>query len=394
MTNHNHKTPRIAFAWGTLIAFGLLVIGGGIVSGWPGNAENPQGAMGLLHDHRGILPWLGLGLVLLYYLAISAFSARKRAKGTTVPLFHAPQDLSPAACRYLWRMGFDVRTLATALVSMALKGAVIISEVKGGLGLASTSRNEDALTPGERVVFQSLLQDGPIDRLDRADPARVDHAKSMLQHYLAKKYSRARMKALSWWLAGGAALTLGAWTVSLLPQEDGFIGLMVLAWLVIWSVACGVMALKVWDLLRAAKGDRSRRWRAIWLAGAVALAVFTIPFVAVIFAVLDFTSDMLDYQLIAVSLGCGLLNPAFYLALRSPSAESRAMVDKIEGFRLYLGKVEAPRAARADVLTKGDPNLAYMVALDLEQHWAMRLETALPASDDGDDWPPPDNEAS
>ena len=63
----------------------------------------------------------GLLLVLLYYSVVWFLVGRGPAKSEIVPLYEPPAGLSPAAMRYLVRMGFDDKTFTTAILDMAVK---------------------------------------------------------------------------------------------------------------------------------------------------------------------------------------------------------------------------------------------------------------------------------
>ena len=56
---------------------------------------------------------------------------RDPAKGTIIPLFTPPQDLTPPAVRFVTRMGFDNKAFAAAVVDMGVKGYLRIKEDGG-----------------------------------------------------------------------------------------------------------------------------------------------------------------------------------------------------------------------------------------------------------------------
>src|SRR6185436_12992177 len=65
---------------------------------------------------------LGILAVSFYYLCAWVMVGRDPERGTIVPLFKPPEDLSPAAVRYLARMGYDRQCLTAALINLAVKG--------------------------------------------------------------------------------------------------------------------------------------------------------------------------------------------------------------------------------------------------------------------------------
>ena len=62
--------------------------------------------------------WLCWAIIFSVWLRVG----RDPAKGTIIPLFEPPKGFSPAAVRFLMRMGFDAKTFAAAVLDMAVKG--------------------------------------------------------------------------------------------------------------------------------------------------------------------------------------------------------------------------------------------------------------------------------
>ena len=50
------------------------------------------------------------------------------ACGTIVPLYEPPDNMSPAAMRFLERMGFDDKAFTSAIMGLAAKGYLIIEQ--------------------------------------------------------------------------------------------------------------------------------------------------------------------------------------------------------------------------------------------------------------------------
>ena len=94
-----------------------------------------------------LLGLLGLlGLCAFYYVAWKRAGRDPRA-GTVVPIFSPPDDLSPAAMRYVTKMGADNRTFAAALVDMGVRGHIRMVEEDGGW-LSSDKTRIERLTAG------------------------------------------------------------------------------------------------------------------------------------------------------------------------------------------------------------------------------------------------------
>ena len=83
---------------------------------------------------------------------------RDPAKGTIIPLFAPPENFSPAAVRFVARMGFDQKAFAAAVVNMAVKGYLSITENSDGdFTLSLDGADRAALSFGERRLADKLF---------------------------------------------------------------------------------------------------------------------------------------------------------------------------------------------------------------------------------------------
>src|SRR5262249_36279110 len=96
-----------------------------IVATWPkGNVTRPTRAMQARYLLRDAQPLVfgavGLGLLLVYYVLAWVCFGLDPPHGVIVPLYEAPDSLSPGAMRYLLRMGYDDRCMGAAILSLAV----------------------------------------------------------------------------------------------------------------------------------------------------------------------------------------------------------------------------------------------------------------------------------
>src|SRR5690606_1130917 len=108
-----------------------------VVVGWPKGYVTPSTATSeLLHASKapqvGVLIG-GLALILAYYIVVWRRVGRDPAGGPVYPRYEPPQDIAPAAMRYVARMGYDHKAFAAALVSLAVKGAIKLDEDSDGV---------------------------------------------------------------------------------------------------------------------------------------------------------------------------------------------------------------------------------------------------------------------
>jgi uncharacterized membrane protein YgcG len=134
-----------------------------IAVAWPkGLIEEPglkQKIAWFLEDNAAAIVLLvGLLAALGWYLWAWNRVGRDPGKGVIIPRFQAPAGLSPAACRYVNDMSFDPKAFTAAIISLAVKGQLLIEEDGKDFTL---KRVPDApgvsLTKGEAAILNVLL---------------------------------------------------------------------------------------------------------------------------------------------------------------------------------------------------------------------------------------------
>jgi hypothetical protein len=79
--------------------------------------------MKILQDNKGIIgALLGFILLAIYFLFTWSKVGVDPPKGVIFPRFEAPKNLSPAAVRFIYKMGFDRKTFTAAILDLAVKG--------------------------------------------------------------------------------------------------------------------------------------------------------------------------------------------------------------------------------------------------------------------------------
>ena len=86
----------------------------------------------------------------LYYIIVWLLVGRGPAKSEIMPIYEAPAGVSPAAMRYLVRMGFDDKTFTAAILDMAVKDYLSIKENDGVYTLKRSKAGEQSLAPEEK----------------------------------------------------------------------------------------------------------------------------------------------------------------------------------------------------------------------------------------------------
>lgn len=334
-----------------------------IVVGWPkGFVREPtarEEIRGTLADNAGVIAGAaGFLIVVLYYLAVWHRVGRDPRRGTIIPRYTPPEGLSPAEMRYVTRMGFDVKALTAAIISMAVKGALTIRERDKTFTLMRRSEDVGLLAPEEREIAKRIFGSGRELALTSANHAIIAAATRHAKETLARAHRRVTFRLNRKYLVPGALISLLAFGASLLPFTEETIrlvaiGAFLLFWLaVLWK---GVLALRV-------KRGTSRTLLRLSFTLLAVLGFFA-------FFVLGISPGV-AILLLALSFVNGL----FVVLLKSPTRAGRALLDAIEGFRLYLTVAEQRRLEFHNPPEKTpelfERYLPYALALGVEHTWA------------------------
>jgi len=337
----------------------------------------------ILRDNRGVIAGLvGLLILSIYYLRAWFRVGRDPAKGTIIPLFSPPQRFSPAAVRFVMRMGFDDKSFAAAVVNMAVNGYLTIEEDEEGVfTLAKTGSGKSNLSRGEGRVMHKLFRTRGSIRLKNNNHEVIQEGISALKKSLKMHFEKIYFFRNSKYLLPGLILTLLTLGAVILTAIDMGKALFMTVWLSIWTTGSGllvVVAAMAWKEALQRKGST---------AGAIGITLFSLPFLAgeVVGLYLFSSSVSLSAALALVTVL--VVNVLFYHLLRAPTLSGRKVMDEIEGFKLYLSVAEQERLNMLNPPDKTpelfEKYLPYALALDVENEWSEQFADVLAAAAGG-----------
>jgi uncharacterized membrane protein YgcG len=221
--------------------------------------------------------------------------------------------------------------------------------------------------------------------LHQRNHRRFQSAIQGLKQVLADEYQgRYFISNVGWFVPGVvlSALTLVVVAVTAAVYERNPVIPFLLVWLTGWSFGVFFLLRKVIQSWQAVgKGRKGVLGAAGSAGGAVFLSLFSIPFVIGEVAVIGVLTYMTSFWLLPILIVMGWLNVKFFHFLKQPTVEGRRVMDRIEGFAMYLGAggAEMPATARKHQETPEtfDQFLPYAVALDAEQEWGERFKPIL-----------------
>jgi len=334
-----------------------------------------------LADHGptlvGALALLGL---LGYYFYAWKRVGRGPLAGTVVPIFSPPDDLTPAAMRYVWKMKADNRSFAAALVDMGVRGHIKLVEKDGGWLSGDTTTIErtsaaDPLPAAEQALATALFAGDEAVVMDKENHGRFSAALHGLSKELKDAYE-GKLFLRNWsWALVGLGLFLGAlWLVALalLVAEGESGGAMA-------ATGAGAALVGLLCFLagrRSATGGRCAL-TAIAVLAMIVAAVLTLPMLPLVLASGRFVPLLLPLLALPFVVSA-------FAWMAAPTKEGRGVLDRIAGFRQYLSIAERNRLDRmtapADTLERFERFLPYAIALGVETRWAERFQSQLAAA--------------
>jgi hypothetical protein len=358
-----------------------------IVVSWPkGFIAPPTREMKIrwfLEDNRSTLVGLaGLLLLLGYYFVAWVMVGRDPERGVIMPLYAPPAGFSPAAVRYVTEMGYDQRVFGAAIINMAVKKYLSIQEKNGAFTLVRGSADSSTLSPEEKAAADKLFGDRNRIELQNTQHAQIAAAiaglKTWLRLHLEKIYFLTNQRYL---IPGLAFSTLLLAAVALAaPGESKITAGFMTIWLTGWSVGVLFLLSQVIQAWRGVGSGGTGR-RIVSAGGAIFLTLFSLPFLAGEVFGLYVLATATSPAVIVILLLVAGTNFLFHHLMKAPTRSGRALLDKIEGFKMFLAATEEDRmnilypASRTPELF--EKYLPYALALGVEQAWSEQFASVL-----------------
>lgn len=333
--------------------------------------DNIQTAAGLI----------GIIILIIYYIIIWRRVGKDPAKGIIFPLYDPPADLSPGSVRFISEMGYDDKVFTSTIVSLAVKGYLKIEEKEDKYYLVKSGDGKKSLTKDEQSVFVKLgfknsrgRQELELVQKNHSILRKAINAlKSSLKNSYEKNYFFTNRK----YFFIGIALSVIILILSIIGGSEDQV--FILAWVSLWSMGVTMLlfsVFKAWKVVLS-KG----RGKITALGGAIFITLFSIPFLIGEIVGLYFLADVSSPLMILVIAIIALVNIVFYNLLKAPTLLGREIMDKIDGFKMYLGVAEKDRMNSIKEPHRTpelfESFLPYALALNVENQWAEKFSDIL-----------------
>jgi uncharacterized membrane protein YgcG len=325
----------------------------------------------------------GLLILVLYYFISWQQVGRDPEPGPVIPLFSPPENISPAAARYILKMGFDEKSFAAVLVNMAVKGVLKIEQQDSDYTLHLLNRKVEKLTAGELAVRNQLFKSGDSLELKQENNRPVRAAISMLKKVLRRDLASIYFKENRGKLIPGLVISLVILLTVVLSGRDikltGFITL----WLIGWSGGVLLLFVQMVKSWRIALSGGSGF--AVWKK-AVTRTFYFLPFFAALITVSFVLYKQVSWPGLLVLAVTLAVNCLFAWLLKAPTLAGRKIMDQLEGLRLYLSVAEKDRLEMFNPPEKTpklfEQMLPWALVLDVEQQWAEQFSDILSQTGD------------
>jgi len=340
----------------------------------------------ILKDNQLIIKGLFfLIIVFLYYIFVWFRVGKDPSKGPIIPLYEPPPDLSPAAIRYIMNMGYDKKIFTCSIINIAVKGFLIINEKDDDYSIKKTDKKDPDkyLSAEELKIYRSLFSTNYKIELDSTNYSLFQKAVRKLKKSLKLSFEGKYFLSNIKYFVPGITLSILGIVITVLSSPISAAGSFMLIWLSVWT--CGVFFLFSSVL---------SSWKQFFFKGklksfsqALFNTLFALPFLAGeifgLFMLNKSTSISFVFFLVLIMF----VNTLFYQWLKAPTMKGRRVMNKIEGFKLYLSVAEKDRMKRFNMISsrKNTPELfekylSFAIALEVENEWAKQFEGVLDSS--------------
>jgi uncharacterized membrane protein YgcG len=342
-----------------------------IVISWPKGfvtaPTNEQLRNYWLQDNQGIIFGLiGLLVTFLYYIFVWRKYGRDPKKNTIIAEYEPVKDISPAVARYLIYRKIDDKCMVADIIDLAVKGYLKIDKTNGGYTLTITDKKYDDqnVVSSQKILLESLFSKKDIIKIGGSNNSIVS-IKNKFSKWIKANYGKDYFTNNTRYVWVGLILSIIFIIFSIIKEGIqillfvGFISI----WLFGWSFGVVSMLSGVVKL-----------WIGRNNFQAIFLSFFSIPFLVVEFGVIYMIYNAVSLGFLVFLVLFIALNIVFYFLLKQYTQNGIRLVEKINGFKLFLSVTEKDRMnfhnppERTPELF--ERYLPYALALGVENKWA------------------------
>ena len=278
---------------------------------------------------------LGLALILGYYARAWWRIGRDPRRGTIIPLFAPPDGMSAAAVRYVWRMGFDNRAFAAAVLELGVRGHLRLVDHGGQMQVEQRQGGKE-IGRAERDMKAKLFRSDDAVLMTDSNHTVFASARNALRSALVKAYSgklfnentAAAGFGVVVWIAATALIVTALFIANRIEPLGGLL----------FGTLFGGAGIIAWTLILRSILGNGFRWP--WLFVLAIMSVFVFLGIS---ALLASAETWREFAVLLVPCATLVLVALGFTLMRAPTPDGRKVMDQIEGLRQYLGVAEEER---------------------------------------------------
>ncbi|QFI65336.1 DUF2207 domain-containing protein [Sinorhizobium alkalisoli] len=331
----------------------------------------------------------GLLLVTLYYGRAWVRVGRDPARGVMVPRWDPPDGISPALVNYVDNRGFSGEgwtALSAAVLNLAVKGYVVLDDLKNAIVIAATGKGGvEQLPTGEAAVMKAIAAANGRLTIDRANGKKVEAAGSGFRRAMEREHRDKYYRANTGYIIGGVLISVVSLGALFIFGDLGEDKIPLVFVPVVFAILVSTLAVSFGKSLRRGS-SLARRILSIVVLAFIGFVLFSV-FSSILAVVVLSASEPDDLALLSAIGGILLVNLLFFFLMGAPTPLGTRMMDGIDGLRQYMTLAEKDR-----LNMQGAPEMSprhfetllpYAVALGVEKPWTETFDRWLLAAAGG-----------
>lgn len=144
----------------------------------------------------------------IYYIQVWRKRGKDPRKGTVIPQYEAPDNLSPAQIGYVASKGSGRKDFVAAIISMATKGYIKISEKDKEYELTKVGSDENKLSSEEQVLATEFFKKESVFKVNKDNAAEISSASTDASANLKKQFGNTYFQHNIGYIVLGILLTI------------------------------------------------------------------------------------------------------------------------------------------------------------------------------------------
>jgi len=364
-----------------------------VAIGFPKGYVNEPGAAKniyyIISDNKDILFSLfAFAAILIYFIYVWSKVGKDPEKGTIIPFYEPPKGFSAGEMRYTMKMSYDNKAFVSFLVSLAVKGFIEIEDKKGKYVIKKGKEGDKKkLDDYESDIYQNLFSSGDSFVFEQKNHLEVAALIEGVKKSLYGKCHGVYFNNNSGIFAKGVLFSAVTAVITFFLVDKTVLDRYIFS--AFFMILGAIMLLIGYTSVKFLKNSFSASGRGGISSGIKAgcFSIIILPMLAFGFVIFSFliksgTGFVLGSNFII--LGLIFINILFYRLMKAPTIEGRKVMDKIEGFKMYLMTTEKEKMYLYNP-PKVDQKLfeaflPFAIALDADYQWVESFEQALSLS--------------